>query len=111
SNGDLLAGVPNHTVMNGTRRPFRLGIQLGLADSGAEWREAAARAEAAGYDIFLVPDHFGRQLSPLPALAAAAEATTTLRVGTLVACNDFRHPLVLAKEAATVDLLSNGRFE
>ena len=94
-----------------TSRPFRFGIQLGLADSGTEWRAAATRAEAAGYDILLIPDHFGQQLSPFPALAAAAEATTTIRVGTLVACNDFRHPLMLAKEAATVDLLSDGRFE
>lgn len=92
-------------------RPFRFGIQLALARSAAEWRAAAARAESAGYDVLLMPDHFGSQLSPLPALAAAAAATTTLRVGTLVACNDFRHPLVLAKEAATLDLLSDGRFE
>ena len=56
-------------------------------------------------------DHFGRQLSPFPALAAAAAATSTLRLGTLVACNDFRHPLMLAKEAATLDVLSDGRFE
>lgn len=69
------------------------------------------RAESAGYDVLLMPDHFGRQLSPFPALAVAAAATTTLRVGTLVACNDFRHPLVLAKEAATLDLLSDGRLE
>lgn len=92
-------------------RPFRFGIQLALARSAAEWRAAAARAESAGYDVLLMPDHFGSQLSPLPALAAAAAATATLRVGTLVACNDFPHPLVLAKEAATLDLLSDGRFE
>ena len=98
-------------MTSSTRRPFRFGIQLGLAGSGAEWHAAAARTEAAGYDILLIPDHFGSQLSPFPALAAAAAATTTLRVGTLVACNDFRHPLVLAKDAATVDLLSDGRFE
>lgn len=56
-------------------------------------------------------DHHGNELAPLPALVAAAEATTTLKVATLVLCNDFRHPVALAKEAATVDLLLEGRFE
>jgi probable F420-dependent oxidoreductase len=92
-------------------RPFRFGIQLGGAPSGRAWREAAVQAEASGYDVLLMPDHFGDQLSPLPALAAAATATTTLRVGTFVAGNDFRHPLSLAKEAASLDVLSDGRFE
>ena len=58
-----------------------------------------------------MPDHFGDQLAPVPALMAAADATTTLRIGTLVFDNDYRHPLVLAKEAATLDLLSGGRLE
>ncbi len=58
-----------------------------------------------------MPDHFGDQLAPVPALAAVAAATTTLRMGSLVFCNDYRHPFVLAKEAATLDLLSEGRFE
>jgi probable F420-dependent oxidoreductase len=58
-----------------------------------------------------MPDHFGDQLAPVPALMAAAEATEHLRVGTLVFDNDYRHPLVLAKEAATLDLLSDGRLE
>lgn len=59
----------------------------------------------------LVPDHFGDQLAPFPALAAAAAATESLRVGTYMCAVDFRHPAMLAKEAATVDLLSGGRFE
>ena len=58
-----------------------------------------------------MPDHFGDQLAPVPALAAAAAATTTLRMGALVFGNDYRHPVVLAKEAATLDVLSGGRFE
>jgi probable F420-dependent oxidoreductase len=58
-----------------------------------------------------MPDHFGDQLAPVPALAAAAAVTTTLKVGALVFDNDYRHPLILAKEAATVDLLSDGRLE
>ena len=59
----------------------------------------------------MMPDHFGDQLAPVPALAAVAAATTTLRMGSLVFGNDYRHPLVLAKEAATLDVLSEGRFE
>ena len=58
-----------------------------------------------------MPDHLGRQLSPFAALAAAAAATTRLRVGAFVFANDYRHPLILAREAATLDLLSGGRFE
>ena len=69
------------------------------------------RAEGLGYDILSVPDHFDVGPAPMVALAFAAEATTTLRVGTMVLANDFRHPAVLAKEAATLDVLSGGRFE
>jgi probable F420-dependent oxidoreductase len=64
-----------------------------------------------GYATILVPDHFGRQLAPFPALMAAAAATSTLRVGTFVLDNDFRHPAAMAKEAATVDVLTGGRLE
>jgi probable F420-dependent oxidoreductase len=76
----------------------------------------ARAAETAGFDILLIRDHwheepFGHQLAPLTALAVAAEATTRLRVGSMVIANDYRHPVVLAKEAATLDLLSGGRFE
>ncbi len=71
----------------------------------------ARRAEDLGYDILSVPDHFDGGLAPMVALAVAAEATTTLQVGTLVLANDFRHPAVLAKEALTLDALSEGRFE
>jgi alkanesulfonate monooxygenase SsuD/methylene tetrahydromethanopterin reductase-like flavin-dependent oxidoreductase (luciferase family) len=59
----------------------------------------------------LIADHFSRQLAPIPALVTAANATTRLRVGCTVFDNDFRHPAALAKEAATVDVLSGGRFE
>jgi probable F420-dependent oxidoreductase len=64
-----------------------------------------------GYDVLLLPDHFPRGLSVMPALAAAAAVTTRLRIGSFVAANDFRHPALLAKDAATLDLLSGGRFE
>jgi probable F420-dependent oxidoreductase len=84
---------------------------MSSARSGREWREIARRAEGLGYSSLLVADHFGRQLAPMPALVSAADATTTLRVGTFVLDNDFRHPAAAAKEAATVDLLTDGRLE
>lgn len=94
-------------------RPFRFAAQLSRAPDGSArgWAEQARRAEELGYGTLLMPDHFGEQLAPMPALAAAAAATTSLRLGTLVCDNDYRHPLVLAKEAATLDLLSDGRLE
>ena len=58
-----------------------------------------------------MPDHFGDQLAPVPALMCAADATTNLRIGALVFDNDYKHPLVLAKELATMDVLSEGRIE
>jgi len=92
-------------------RPFRFGLMAEKATSGTEWTDLAKKAEDLGYSSLLMPDHFGDQLAPIAALATAAAATTDLRVGTLVFANDFRHPAVLAKEMATLDLLSNGRLE
>jgi probable F420-dependent oxidoreductase len=71
----------------------------------------AQRVEALGYSTLLVPDHVSTPLAPIAALTAAAAATTTLRLGCHVFGNDFRHPVVLAKEAATLDVLSGGRLE
>jgi probable F420-dependent oxidoreductase len=81
------------------------------AGSSAEWTDTAKKAEDLGYSTLLMPDHFGGQLAPIAALSTAAAVTETLRVGALVFANDFRHPAVLAKEAATLDLLSDGRLE
>src|SRR5256886_9749350 len=64
-----------------------------------------------GFSTLHLPGHFSEQPGPIAALMAAADAPTTLRVGSLVFDNDYRHPVVLAKEAATIDLLSDGRFE
>jgi probable F420-dependent oxidoreductase len=86
-------------------------VQCDSAASRHEWQAKARRVEALGYQVFLVPDHLGPQLAPVPALLSAAEATQTIRIGALVFDNDFRHPALLAKEAATLDLLSDGRFE
>jgi len=93
------------------RRPFRFGAQMSGARSGADWAATARRVEADGYDTLSMPDHLDDQWAPMPALAAAAAATTTLRIGTMVVDNDFRHPVVMAKEAATLDVVSDGRFE
>ena len=94
-------------------RRFRFAAQLSKApeSTARSWADQARKAEDLGYSTLLIPDHFGDQLAPVPALMAAADATATLRVGTLVFDNDYRHPLVLAKEAATLDLLSDGRLE
>jgi probable F420-dependent oxidoreductase len=92
-------------------RAFRFAVTANHARSADEWTRLARRAEELGYSAVLVPDHLGRQLSPIAAIAAAAAVTTTLRIGAFVFANDFRHPLMLAREAATLDLLSNGRLE
>ena len=90
---------------------FRFAIQVSSAPSGQAWAELARRAESIGYDVLIMPDHLDRQLSPLAALGAAAAATTRIRLAAFVFANDYRHPLILAREAATLDFLSNGRFE
>jgi len=92
-------------------RPFRFGVQLSVAESAAAWTETARRIETLGYDIVAMPDHFSEQFAPMVGLQAMLDATTTLRAGALVFDNDYKHPLVLAKELATMDVLSDGRVE
>ena len=92
-------------------RTFRFGVQLTGAESRDAWIEKAKRAESLGYSVVTIVDHMGDQLAPLPALTAVAMSTTSIRVGTMVLANDWRHPLLVAREAATLDWLSNGRLE
>ena len=92
-------------------RRFRFGVQCATAPNGTEWAELARKVEDLGFSSLFLPDHFGDQLAPLPAMMAAADATTDLRIGALVFDNDYKHPVVLAKEIATVDVLSGGRVE
>ncbi|MBA3652719.1 MAG: TIGR03621 family F420-dependent LLM class oxidoreductase [Actinobacteria bacterium] len=92
-------------------QPFRFAVQASTAPDGKSWRELARTIESLGYSTLYMPDHFGEQWGPLVGLTIAAEATDTLNVGSLVFDNDYRHPVVLAKEAATLDLASEGRFE
>lgn len=92
-------------------RKFRFGVQMHGAARAEVWADQARRAEDLGFTTLFIPDHFGDQLAPVAALMAAADATTALRIGALVFDNDYRHPVVLAKEAATLDVLSGGRLE
>jgi probable F420-dependent oxidoreductase len=107
-----------------SQRPFRFAVQSFSASSGAEWRDRARRIEELGYSTLHLADHFLgpgpaleatnhplQELASVPAMAAAAAATESLRIGCRVFCNDYRHPVMLAKEAATLDLLSDGRLE
>ena len=92
--------------------PFRFGVQCGHCDGGAAgWAALARKAEELGYSTFTMGDHLDAQFSPTVGLMAAAAATSTIRIGALTYANDYHHPVVLAKEAATLDLLSDGRLE
>lgn len=104
--------------------PFRFGWQAYNAESAAEWRDKARRAEALGYSSFMVADHYMgpgpvlvatnhpvQNVAAVPALAVAAEATSTIKVGARVMCIDYRNPTVLVKEMATIDMFSGGRLE
>jgi len=75
------------------------------------WGDSARHLESLGYSTLFVPDHFHQGLGPIAAMAMAAAATTTLRVAPMVLAVDFRHPAVLARELATIDVLSHGRLE
>jgi probable F420-dependent oxidoreductase len=93
-------------------KPFRFGVQGGGDHDRASFEQLVHKVEALGYSTFYVPDHFvDAQMAPMIAMAVAAEATRTLRVGALVFDNDYKHPAVLAKEIATLDRLSDGRVE
>jgi probable F420-dependent oxidoreductase len=92
-------------------RPFRFGVVAESAPSKEAWVDLVRRAQDLGYATFLLADHYVNEFPPLAALMAAADATRTIRVGSFVFDNDFRHPALLAKEVATLDLLSGGRFE
>jgi probable F420-dependent oxidoreductase len=92
-------------------RKFRFGVQATNPPAGEDWASFARKVEDLGYSTLFLPDHFGDQLAPIPALMAAADATTELRVGALVFDNDYKHPVVLAKEVASLDVLSGGRVE
>src|SRR5882672_6726544 len=92
-------------------RSFRFGVNVWHAKSRADWVGKARKIEDLGYDTLTVPDHLTDLIAPMPALVSAAEATKSLRVGTNVLNNDLRHPVLVAREAAAVDLLTDGRLQ
>lgn len=94
-----------------TTRPFRFGVVSARARSGADWAEQARRLEGSGFNTLLMPDRLNGVLAPLPALAAAAAVTTTLRIGTYVLVGGRHNAAQIAHDTATLDFLSGGRFE
>jgi probable F420-dependent oxidoreductase len=95
---------------------LRFGVVCESVRQGRAWLDFARQVEDSGIDVLLLRDHFsagpfGQQLAPFSGLATAASATTRLRLGTLVLSNDFRHPAIVAHEAASLHLISGGRFE
>jgi len=97
-------------VANQWRR-IRFGVSVFSAPDRASWKAQARRYEDLGFDVLLVADHLGGMFPPLVPLVAAADATEHLRVGTFVLNNDFWNPALLARDAAAVDLLTDGRLE
>ena len=106
------------------KRPFRFGFQSYSASSVHDWTEQVRKAEDLGYSAFTLADHYigpgaaldrarhpVQNIAAIPAMAAAAAQTTTIRIGCKVLCVDYHHPVVLAKELATIDMLSGGRLE
>jgi len=94
------------------RRRFRFGLDVGDNIGRHEFVEIVRRAEASGFDVVTGSDHVGSRLAAvLPMLTVAAEVSPSIRVSPMVLANDFRHPVVLAKDTATMDILSGGRFE
>jgi probable F420-dependent oxidoreductase len=95
-----------------TLHKFRFGVQVGGSHSAADWRALAHKIEDLGYSTLFMPDHFiETELAPMVGISVAATATDRLRVGMLVLGNDYKHPAVVAKETATLDLLTDGRVE
>ena len=105
-------------------RPFRFGVQSYAPTTAQAWRDQARRAEDLGFSTFSVADHVigpgpalaatnhpVQTVAVIPAMAVAAEATSTIRIGSRVLCVDYRQPVMLAKEAATLDFFSGGRLE
>jgi probable F420-dependent oxidoreductase len=92
-------------------RPFRFGVNMWHGPSRADWADKARRVEELGFDTLTVPDHLTDLMAPMPAALAAADATKRLRIGTNVLNNDLRHSVLVAREATTIDVLSDGRFQ
>jgi probable F420-dependent oxidoreductase len=92
-------------------KPFRFGVVASQAASGVDWAARAQRAEALGYDSFLVPDRLQHTISPLPALGFAAAVTREIHLGTYVLASGLYNPVTLSGQCQALDTLSDGRFE
>ena len=92
-------------------KPFRFGVIVSAGGSARDLREKALAIEDAGFSVLLMADHLLEMLPPLVTLAYIAAVTSRIRLGTFVINNDFRHPALLARDAAALDLVSEGRFE
>lgn len=92
-------------------QPFRFAVHTGVMDPAVDVIAVARRAEELGYHAVYVTDHLGRGLSPIAVMGAIAAVTREVRIGAYVFANDFRHPLILAREAAAIDRLSGGRLD
>ncbi|MFC8385529.1 MULTISPECIES: LLM class F420-dependent oxidoreductase [unclassified Nocardia] len=111
---EAAAPVGELTALGTPLRPFRFGAagEGNKQEGGArKFVQTAQEAEEMGYDTFFVPDHLGDQIGPIAALGALTQATSKIRLGTSVLANGLRHPVVVAKELATLDVLSKGRLE
>jgi probable F420-dependent oxidoreductase len=102
-----MAGLP----ISDARRPFRFGVEMMEPFEGMSWTDSARELEALGYAALHAPDHFDESLGPITAMASAAAVTEKLVVATAVLAADFRHPAVLARELAAIDVISEGRLE
>ncbi len=118
--GNTTDPTPAHTMPEGGRvatvspvnaRAFRFGLSVGGSVGRDDFVAAVRRAEDCGFDVIVAPDHIGSRLAVLPMLASAAQVSNSLRVSPMVMANDYRHPVIVAKDAATIDILSGGRFE
>src|SRR4249919_351318 len=92
-------------------RRFRFGVEMMRPFDGMSWADSARQLESLGYSTLFVPDHFHEGLGPITAMTAAAMATTTLKVAPMVLNTDLRHPAILARELASIDIVSGGRLE
>jgi probable F420-dependent oxidoreductase len=92
------------------KRPIRFGL-IAASATAAELIETAKSAEQHGFSSIALNDHFSSTVAPLLGLQAMAAATSHIRIATAVLNQDLRHPAVLAKELATLDVLSGGRLE
>src|SRR6185312_13283187 len=113
-NAYVFARTPDLDYLARMRRalnPFRFGVEMMEPFSGMTWAESARELESLGYSTLFAPDHFDEGLGPIAAMATAAAATSELTVATAVFAADFRHPAVLARELASLDILSGGRLE